>query len=146
MPYSVARGIVDDGRVLVTVEEVRQGPSTPTTVRVRSAVGTAVVLWQGALGAVGEEHHVEWTVDEDIVWGTNAGPASSAGPTLSQDGDRIVFRGRLNLTEDGAAFLDLGGTSVLFDVAGPALPDDADGSWIEVRVGQGDVSVCPYRL
>lgn len=65
---------------------------------------------------------------------------------MSQDGDRIVFQGRLNLTEDGAAFLDLGGTSILFDVAGPALPDDADGSWIEVRVGQGEVSVWPYRL
>ncbi|MFB6821275.1 hypothetical protein ACFCXA_06755 [Streptomyces virginiae] len=93
-----------------------------------------------------DEHHVEWTVDEDIVWGTDAGPASSAGPALSQDGDRIVFQGRLHLTEDGAAFLDLGGTPVLFDLVGPALPDDADGSWIEVRVSQDGVGVWPYRL
>ncbi|MFF5777555.1 hypothetical protein ACFY7Y_11470 [Streptomyces virginiae] len=105
-----------------------------------------MVLWQGALGAAGEEHHVEWTVDEDIVWGTNAGPADSAGPALSQDGDHIVFQGRLNLTEDGAAFLELGATSVLFDVAEPALPDDADGSWIEVRADRSGVSVWPYRL
>lgn len=137
---------MDDGLVWVTVEAVRQGPSMPATVRVRSAVGTAVVLWQGALGAVGDEHHVEWTVDEDIVWGTNAGPASSAGPKLSQDGDRIVFQGRLSLTEDGAAFLDLGGTSILFDLAEPSLPEGAGGAWIEVRVGRGHVSVWPYRL
>ncbi|MGW3326462.1 hypothetical protein [Streptomyces virginiae] len=95
---------------------------------------------------MGDEHHVEWTVDEDIVWGTNAGPARSAGPGLSQDGDRIVFQGRLSLTEDGAAFLDLGGTSILFDLAGPSPPDDVDGSWIEVRVDRGDVGVWPYRL
>ncbi|MFJ9340572.1 hypothetical protein ACIRP0_14915 [Streptomyces sp. NPDC101733] len=101
--------------MLVHVEAVRQDPATPATVRVRSAVGTVVVFWQGAPDAVGGEHHVEWTVDEDIVWSLNAGPAASA-------------------------------RSILFDVAGPPPPDGADGAWIQVRVGRGDVSVWPHQL
>ncbi|MEV7723453.1 hypothetical protein AB0P15_01815 [Streptomyces sp. NPDC087917] len=130
----------------VEIEAVRQDPATPMTVRVRSAVGTVVVFWQGATVAVAGDHHVEWTVDEDIVWSLNAGPAPSARSELSEDGDRIVFQGRLSLTEDGAAVLDVGGTLILFDVAGPLPPDGADGAWIQVRVGRGDVSVWPHQL
>ncbi|WKX74059.1 hypothetical protein [Streptomyces sp. XD-27] len=132
--------------MLVNIEAVQQDPSGPTTVRVHSAVGTAVVLWQGAPEAAGHEHHVEWTVDEDIVWAENMGLATSAVPELREDGDRIVFRGRLSLTEDGAALVDVGGTLILFELAGPAPPDGADKSWVEVRVGRNSVSLWPYRL
>ncbi|WP_332759163.1 hypothetical protein [Streptomyces sp. MT206] len=80
----------------------------------QSAVGTAVVLWQGAPEAVGREHHVEWTVDEDIVWTENARQSTDGTPELREDGDRIVFRGRLSLDEDGGAALDVGGSVILF--------------------------------
>jgi len=115
-------------------------------VRVHSAVGTAVALWQGAPEAVGREHHVEWTVDEDIAWAENARPSASDAPELGEDGDCIVFRGQLSLTEEGGAVLDVGGTLILFDLAASPLPEGADGSWVEVRLAQDHVTVWPYAL
>ncbi|MGW0672000.1 hypothetical protein [Streptomyces sp. NPDC002746] len=130
--------------MLVRTETVRQSPSTPAVVRVHCAVGTAVVHWQGPPDGPGVEHHVEWTVDEDITWAANTRPAASPTPRLSQDAGRVVFRGRLSLTEDSVAVLDMGGALILFDLAGPRPPDGADGSWIEVHVGRDRVSVWPY--
>lgn len=130
--------------MLVRTETVRQSPSTPAAVRVHCAVGTAVVHWQGPPDGLGAEHHVEWTVDEDITWAANTRPAASPTPKLCQDAGRVVFRGRLSLTEESVAVLDMGGALILFDLAGPRPPDGADGSWIEVHVGRGRVSVWPY--
>ncbi|OAL16014.1 hypothetical protein A4V12_06490 [Streptomyces noursei] len=87
--------------MLVRVETVQPARSGPIFVRVHSAVGTAVVLWQGAPQAVGREHHVEWTANEDIVWTENAWPSTDETPGLREDGDRIVLRGQLSLDEDG---------------------------------------------
>ncbi|MET9657213.1 hypothetical protein [Streptomyces sp. NPDC006510] len=132
--------------VPVRTEAVRQVPSEPATVRVRSAVGTAVVLWHGDPEEVGREQHVEWTVDEDIVWSENAWPASSAAPGLREDGDRIVFRGRLSLTGDGMALLDVGGAPILFELAVPPPPESSDAPWVEVRVARENVGLWPCRL
>ncbi|MEU2392806.1 hypothetical protein [Streptomyces sp. NPDC007369] len=115
----------------------------PVSVRVHSAVGTAVVLWQGAVGAVGREHHVEWTVDEDLAWAENTRPAAAGPPELREDGDRIVFRGRLDLTGDGGAVLVVGGEPILFDLADPPPPEGVDGSWVEVRAARDRVTVWP---
>ncbi|WP_329214777.1 hypothetical protein OG257_36915 [Streptomyces sp. NBC_00683] len=60
--------------MLVQVEAVRQAPCGPTTVRVRSEVGTVVALWCGDPTEVGREHYVEWTVDDDVAWDTNTRP------------------------------------------------------------------------
>jgi hypothetical protein len=110
-------------------------------------VGTAVVLWQGAPEAVEGEHHVEWTVDEDIAWADNAWPPASASdaPELREEGDRVVLRGQLSLTEEGGALLDMDGTLILFDLADPPLPEGVDGSWVEIRVAQDHVTVWPYE-
>ncbi len=132
--------------MLVRVEAVQQGPSESATVRAHSPVGTAVVFWQGSIEAAGHEYPVEWSVDEDMVWEGNARPTSSATPELREEDDRIVFRGRLSLTEDGGALLDVGGTLIPFDLAGPPPPDDSDGAWIEVYVGRNSVSLWPYQL
>ncbi|MFJ7591743.1 hypothetical protein ACIQZO_31110 [Streptomyces sp. NPDC097617] len=131
--------------MLVQLEAVRQPAAEPTSVRVRSAAGSAVVRWQHGAGraAVGE-HHIEWTVDEDIAWPGNTCAAAACTPEVREDGPHIVFRGRLSLTEDGAAFLDVAGASILFDLAG-SPPDGADGSWVEVRAARGRVSVWPHR-
>ncbi|MFI0717247.1 hypothetical protein ACH4SK_43195 [Streptomyces inhibens] len=93
-----------------------------------------------------DEHHVEWTVNEDIAWAENSWPIASATPELREDGNHIVFRGRLSLIEDGAALLDVGGTLILFHLVGPRPPDGADGSWIEVHVGRNNVSLWPYQV
>jgi hypothetical protein len=140
------RPIEDDGGVLVRVEAVQPVPSKPMSVRVRSAVGTAVVFWQGAPEAVGREHHVEWTVDEGIDWTWNAWPSPVSSPGLREDGDRIVFRGRLSLAADGGAVLEVGDALVLFDLAEPSLPEGIAGSWVEVHVARDHVTVWPYEL
>ncbi|MFB7448215.1 hypothetical protein [Streptomyces sp. NPDC056194] len=142
----VGEPIEDDGRVLVRTEAVQAARPGPVLVRVHSAVGTAVVLWRGAPQAVGRDHHVEWTVDEDIVWTENARPRTDGTPELREDGDHIVFRGRLSLDEDGGAALDVGGSVILFDLADPPLPDGVDGAWVEVRVAPDNVTVWPYEV
>lgn len=116
------------------------------TVRVHSAVGTVVVLWQGAPEPVGREHHVEWTVDEDIAWAVNAWPSAAGTAELREDGSRIVFRGRLSLAEDGGAVLEVGGAPILFDLADPPVPKGVDGTWVEVRVAQDQVTVWPHGI
>ncbi|MFC9341753.1 hypothetical protein ACFT0G_20500 [Streptomyces sp. NPDC057020] len=137
------KSVEDDGGVLVKVEAAQPAPSKPMAVRVHSPVGTVVVLWQGAPDAVGREHHVEWTVDEDIAWSVNAWPSASGVFELREEGDRIVFRGRLSLFEDGGAVLDVGGTQILFDLADPPLPEGVDGSWVEVCAERDRVTVWP---
>jgi hypothetical protein len=132
--------------VLVQIEAVRQAPDGPATVRVRSGVGTAMVLWCGDPTDVGSEHHVEWTVDEDVAWGGNTRPATLPSPTLGEDGGQIVFRGRLSLTGDGGAVLEVAGTLILFDLADPPPPVAFDGTWVEVRVPRNSVSLWPYLL
>ncbi|MFB6627121.1 hypothetical protein ACFCWD_23435 [Streptomyces sp. NPDC056374] len=129
--------------MLVKVEAAQPAPSMPMAVRVHSPVGTVVVLWQGAPDAVGREHHVEWTVDEDIAWAVNTWPSASGVFELREEGDRIVFRGRLSLFEDGGAVLDVGGTQILFDLADPPLPEGVDGSWVEVCAERDRVTVWP---
>ncbi|MFD7974332.1 hypothetical protein [Streptomyces sp. NPDC059071] len=131
--------------MLVKVEAVQRAQQGAMFVRVHSAVGTAEVLWQGTPQAVGRDHHVEWTVDEDIVWTENTRPCTDGRPELREDGGRIVFRGRLSLDADGVAVLDVGGSVLLFDLADPPLPDGVDGSWVEVRVAADNVTVWPYE-
>ncbi|MFJ8133377.1 hypothetical protein [Streptomyces hydrogenans] len=138
--------IEDDDWVLVRVEAVQAARSGPMFVRVHSAVGTAVALWRGAPWDVGREHHVEWSVDEDIVWMENARPNTDGVPELREDGDHIVFRGRLSLDEDGGAVLDVGGSVILLDLADPPLPDGVDGSWVEVRVAPDNVTAWSYEV
>ncbi|MEU5540608.1 hypothetical protein [Streptomyces sp. NPDC020362] len=105
-----------------------------------------MVLWQGAREAVGREHHVEWIVDEDFAWAGNAWASAAGTPEVREDGDCVVFRGRLSLTEDGGAVLDVGGSLILFDLADPPLPDGVDGAWVEVRVAQDHVAVWPFEF
>ncbi|GGY32389.1 hypothetical protein GCM10010342_19090 [Streptomyces anulatus] len=84
------------------------------TVRVRSEVGAAAAFWCGGPTGVGREHHVEWTVEEDVSWGGNTRPAASFLSGVDEkEGDRIVFRGRLGLTGDGGATLEVAGTHIL---------------------------------
>ncbi|MBP2192208.1 hypothetical protein [Nocardia goodfellowii] len=128
--------------MLVRTEKIAQ---RPLKVRVHTSVGTVEALWRGDPQESVGEHVVEWTVDEDLFWGRNTRPAATSQPGFWQEGDRLIIRGQLRLTEDGAAILQMGGSSILFDLASP-IPSDNDGSWIEVTVEADSVAVYPYRL
>ncbi|MBP2054242.1 hypothetical protein J2Z21_007245 [Streptomyces griseochromogenes] len=137
---------MDDCGVLVEIEAVRQASVPSEMVRVRSDVGTAVVLWQGDPGDVGREHHVEWTVDDYMTWAGNTKPAASASSAVAEEGDQIILRGRLSLPGDKAAFLEIAGSQILFDLADPLPPDEADGTWVEVRLRPDSVSLWPHQI
>ncbi|MFF0401061.1 hypothetical protein ACFYSJ_35835 [Streptomyces sp. NPDC005248] len=109
-------------------------------------MGNAAALWCGDPKDVGCEHHVEWTVDESVAWDDNTRPADSSSPKLAEDRRHIVFRGRLSLTGDGGAVLEVAGTQILFDLADPLPPAASDGTWVEVRVERNSVSLWPYVL
>lgn len=40
----------------------------------------------------------------------------------------------------------MGGSVILFDLANSPLPDGVDGSWVEVHVAPGNVTVWPYEV
>ncbi|MER5628980.1 hypothetical protein [Streptomyces nitrosporeus] len=133
--------------MLVQVEAVGQVADGRATVRVRSEVGAAAAFWCGEPTGVGREHHVEWTVEEDVVWGGNTRPATSFSPGVDEEeGGRIVFRGRLGLAGDGGAMLEVAGTHILFDLADPPPSTAVDGTWVEISVERNTVSLWPYLL
>ncbi|MFJ6793999.1 hypothetical protein [Streptomyces sp. NPDC091268] len=130
--------------MLVRAEKMPQILQTPMTVRVHAPVGVAVVLWCGDPQEADGNHLVEWTVDEDILWGRNTQTAALAEPGLWEDGDRVVMRGRLDLTEDGAAYLQMGDSPILFDLASP-IPGGVDKTWVEITVKADKIALYPYR-
>ncbi|MFD4945643.1 hypothetical protein ACFVYE_39330 [Streptomyces sp. NPDC058239] len=77
-------------------------------------------------------------------WGQNTRAASPAGPELRQEGDWVIMSGLLHLTDDGAAHLQMGHWSVLFDLARP-VPSSLDGSWVQISVGSESVALHPYQ-
>ncbi|MGW8889243.1 hypothetical protein [Streptomyces sp. NPDC055749] len=135
---------MDDGAMWVRTEKMLQIPQQPMTVRVHTPVGFATVLWHGDPQESDGQHLVGWTVDEDISWGRNTRSAAVAGPALRQEGDRVVMRGLLHLTEDGAAILQMGGWPILFDLGSP-VPGSIDGAWVEISVEADSVALYPYR-
>jgi hypothetical protein len=132
--------------VLVQVEAARLVPGGPATVRVRSVVGCAAALWCGDATEVGREHHVEWAVDDDVVWDGNTWPATLPPPALGEEDGWTVFRGRLSLKGDGGAVLEVADTHILFDLSVPPPPVTVDGTWVEVRVKRNSASLWPSLL
>ncbi|MFE2294648.1 hypothetical protein [Streptomyces sp. NPDC059452] len=133
--------------MLVRVEAVGQVADGRAMVRVRSEVGAAAAFWCGDPTEVGREHHVEWTVEEDVAWDGNIRPATSLSPGVDEEeAGRIVFRGRLGLTGDGGAMLEVAGTPILFDLAAPPPSTAVDGTWVEISVERNSVSLWPYLL
>jgi hypothetical protein len=129
--------------MLVRLEKVP--PRRPMTVRVHSPIGGVTVRWRGDPDEADGLRHVEWSVDEEIAWGRNTRPAAIAEPRLLQEGDRIVLCGRLHLTGDGAAALEMGDAQILFDVATPPT-ENIDRAWVEISVQANAVTLWPSRL
>ncbi|CAM5466272.1 hypothetical protein NEH83_14230 [Streptomyces sp. JUS-F4] len=135
---------MDDEAMLVRTENLPQALPQHTTIRVHTPIGSAVVLWRGDVQETDGQHLVEWAVDADLLWGQNTRPADATEPELRQEGDRVIMRGRLHLTDDGAAYLQMGHWSVLFDLASP-VPSSMNASWVEINVGTESVALHPYR-
>ncbi|WP_256987456.1 hypothetical protein [Streptomyces sp. BR123] len=131
--------------MFVRTQSLPQTPQRPMAVRVHTPIGSAVVLWAGDPQDADGRHLVEWTVDEDMHWGRNTRPASSAEAEVRQEGDRVIMRGLLRLTEDGAAYLRMSHWTLLFDLASP-IPGSMDESWVEISVGSESVALHPYRI
>ncbi|MET8298518.1 MULTISPECIES: hypothetical protein [unclassified Streptomyces] len=135
---------MDDEAMFVRTESLPQTPQQHMTVRVHTPIGSAVVLWHGDLQEADGRHLIEWTVAAGIHWGLNTRSTPAIEPELRQEGDRVIMRGRLQLTDDGAAYLQMGHWSVLFDLASP-VPGGIDGSWVEINLGTESVTLHPYR-
>ncbi|WP_395358268.1 hypothetical protein ACHGLA_01045 [Streptomyces sp. YH02] len=131
--------------MLIELLNLTERPGSLWLAEVRASFGHATVRWYGDRGAEPGEYHVEWTIDEDIIWGQNAIPTGGIGPGLRTRGLGAVLRGQLSLTEDGAALLDFDGTSILLDLADP-LPEDVAGAWIELCIPREKVGLYPYAL
>ncbi len=137
-------GVLDDGWMLVRTEKMPQSSQRPMRVRVHAPLGVAEVLWRGDPKEADGHHLVEWSVDDDILWGQNTQPARRAEPGLRQEGDRVVMCGRLHLAEEGAAYLQMGDSPILFDLASP-VPANIDGAWVEISVEADSVALHPYQ-
>ncbi|MFE5210765.1 hypothetical protein [Streptomyces sp. NPDC056600] len=131
--------------MLIDVEKIARFPWSPWLAQIQTPFGRTAVRWCGDENAEPGEYHVEWTVDAELTWGRNAKPAGAAGAEVRPGGHCVVLRGLLRLTEDGAAVLDLDGSPILLDIAGP-LPEDVDGTWIELFVEREKISLYPYEL
>lgn len=77
--------------------------------------------------------------------GTNAKPASEAAAGLRQRGHCVIVRGRLDITVDGAAVLDLAGSAILLDLAVPVSTEVAS-TWIELFIQRENIALYPYIL
>ncbi|MFF2659834.1 hypothetical protein ACFVUH_21030 [Kitasatospora sp. NPDC058032] len=119
------------------------GPSGFPRVRVHTPVGSATAVWRGGVEDAVGRHRIEWAVDANLLWGRNTWPAELAEPGVREEAGRVVLRGRLRLTGDGAAVLELGDSQVLFDVGSPPPPDSA---WVEIGVEVDKVELYPYLL
>ncbi|WP_234428037.1 hypothetical protein [Streptomyces badius] len=65
---------------------------------------------------------------------------------VGEDGDRITFRGRLSLTGDGGAVLEVADAQILFDLADPPPPMTVKETWVEISVERNRVSLFPSLL
>ncbi|WP_318212196.1 hypothetical protein [Streptomyces sp. SJL17-1] len=131
--------------MLIELLKVTECPGSLWLAEARAPFGHAAVRWYGDRAAEPGEYHVEWTIDEDIIWGQNATAAGGVGPGLRTGGQCVVLRGQLGLTEDGAALLDFDGTHILLDLADPP-PGEAAGGWVELFIQREKVGLHPYVL
>ena len=127
------------------MEKIEMFPGGPLLAQIRTPFGRTAVRWCGDRNAACGPYHVEWTVDEDIIWGRNAKPATESTPGVRPGGHCVILRGRLELTVDGAAVFDLGGSLILFDLA-DRLPRGIDGTWVDLYLEREKISLYPFDL
>ncbi|MGW0940620.1 hypothetical protein [Streptomyces sp. NPDC002666] len=131
--------------MLIELVTVAKFPWSPWLAQIRTPIGGTAVRWCGDPAAEPGEYHVEWTVDEGIAWGRNARPAADSGPGVRPGGHCVVLCGRLNLTADGTAMLDLDGTQILLDLTAP-LPEGVAGTWVELFLEREKIAIRPFWL
>jgi hypothetical protein len=135
-----------DLRVLIEIEKVRRFPwSSFPVVQIQTRVGRTAVPWCGPPDPPLGQYDVEWTIDTEISWGLNAKPATEPGPAIMAGGHCVIFRGRLQLTPDGAGALDLDGSMILLNFAVSA-PPEVDGNWVQLHIAHEKISLHPFDL
>lgn len=115
--------------------------------RVRTPLGEVTARWAGDPAAEPGEYQVEWTVDEDLVWGRNAEAAAPEDRTGVREGGHgtVVLWGWLDAEEDGSLVLRLGEALVQLDAAG-VVPGGVMPGWVRLRLDRGQVVLYPYHL
>ncbi|WP_155391728.1 hypothetical protein [Catellatospora paridis] len=131
--------------MLVEVESFENRSRSLLLARIKTPVGRAVAVWVGDRDAASGGYYVEWTVDAVIGWGRNARSSTVCEPGVGAEGHCVVLRGKLRHLEHGAAALDLAGGQILLDVEG-SMPEDTDGTWVELVIEQERVAIYPYSL
>jgi hypothetical protein len=134
-----------DPGVLVDMEKMRRFGWSPFPIaQVQTPVGRTAVPWCGPPDAVPGRYHVEWTIDRELSWGTDAKLADEPGPAILAGGHCVILRGRLGMTS-GACVLDLDGSLIQLDFIAPP-PSEMDASWVQIHVPHRDVHLYPFDL
>jgi hypothetical protein len=107
----------------------------PATRRVAfdSAVGAAEAGWMGDLPEADRDYHVELSINDRLVWGTDIVETEAAAHRIARDATGVTLDATLeSIDDDGAGTLRLGTGLVLIDTEGP--PPGA-GTSVRVRIG-----------
>ncbi|MFK4690088.1 hypothetical protein [Streptomyces pristinaespiralis] len=131
--------------MLIDLEKTEQLPGGLCLAHARTPIGPVVARWCGDPDALPGRYDAEWTVDEDVAWLANTHPAPEQSYLIGPRADGLLLRGRLDEVARAAAVLDLAGTLILLDLAGP-LPDGALGTWIDIHAEREKVALYPYEL
>lgn len=125
----------------------RRIPGRAVVARVRTPFGEVAAAWRGDPAAAPGAYHVEWTIDEDVVWGRNAEPAGpESGPGITEGGHCAVFlRGWLDGEEDGVLAFRLGDSRILLESAEP-LPDGVVPGRVRLRFDRERIQLFPYAV
>lgn len=125
--------------MLVEMTRLRRLPWSPWPVAdLEMEAGRATLPWRGTDDDSPGRYLVGWTIETDLVWGRDAGPATEPEPRVLPRPDHLLVRGRL--LDPGV--LDVGGSLLIVDIAGAP----AAGAWAELRLDPATISVYPYDL
>jgi hypothetical protein len=132
--------------MLIDLIQIFADGTGPTLASFRSGIGSAVVRWAGSPQDPPGSYHVEWTIEDALVWGDTMQPAAAPIAAVGAEGGNVMLRGRLDLTDDDTvAVLELDTTQPLIELASP-LPAGVAGTWVEIRVPRDRVALYPYFL
>ncbi|MGO4325379.1 hypothetical protein QMK47_25890 [Pseudomonas sp. P9_35] len=101
----------------IKIDEVRS-VSGNISVAFSTDFGSAVATWSADIPKVGEQHDVEFEIDEEFAWGNNVDV--SGGRFSLSIKDRVIFLSAslVSMAEDGVAIIDINGTKTMIELEG----------------------------
>ncbi|WP_339420451.1 MULTISPECIES: hypothetical protein [unclassified Pseudomonas] len=89
-------------------------------VRFQSSVGSGTALWAGIPPDIGEEHDVEFDLDEIFSWGRNITPSSDTTPQVTDiNGITQITAELIQVADEECAALQFGDSIVLVELDRP---------------------------